>query len=706
MDLGRLLKPRSVAVVGASERDDSYAGETLLNLRGAGFAGPVWGVHPTRGQAHGYECFPSLSELPEVPDAVVVGIPAASVAEVLDEAGRLGCGGAVVYSAGFGEVASGVELEHDLREVAERHRLPVCGPNGNGIVAVASGAAMWGDALRPLAAGPVAMVSQSGNVAVNALAGRRALRFHTVVSCGNATVVDPAEWVSALARDDDVRSIALYLEGDGDGALLCEALADCADQGVGVAVLKVGESAAGAAAATAHTGALAGDQRVFRALVEEAGAAWAADVHDLLELAKAMAVPRARATRGAAALKGTVPLSGRGLAVLTCSGGDSALAADECARLGLRLPPFAAETAERLGTLLPDAATVANPLDYTALIWGDVERLRDIVAAVGDDPGVDRILVFYDQAADSGRGGSWAAVREGIRLGAAASATPVMVSSTLPELLDESAALAFIEAGIPAVASLRTGIACAAALDAPAADPDRLRAIAGATRTMREAGTPSSNGRRWLPEHEAKELLRRAGLPVVDGRLVDSEDGAAVALSELGGPVAVKLSAPSLQHKADVGALVLDLATEDAVRAAYRRLAGLGIEHASVLVERMAPPGAELLVAAHADAVVPCLVVAAGGIWTEALDDAAIVPLPASTEQVERAIRGLRSAGVVTGRRGGVEVDVVAAARIAAAAGALLLEHGLELLELNPVLVHERGAVAVDAVAVAPVAAT
>ena len=165
MDLGRLLRPRSIAVVGASERDDSYAGETLLNLRGAGFAGPVWGVHPTRRSAHGFECFPSLSELPDVPDAVVVGIPAASVADVLDEAGKLGCGGAVVYGAGFGEVALGVEHERRLREVALAHSLPVCGPNGNGIVAVGPGAAMWGDALAPLQAGPVAMVSQSGNVA-------------------------------------------------------------------------------------------------------------------------------------------------------------------------------------------------------------------------------------------------------------------------------------------------------------------------------------------------------------------------------------------------------------------------------------------------------------------------------------------------------------------------------------------------------------
>ena len=693
MDLTRLLRPRSIAVVGASERDDSYAGETLLNLRGAGFAGPVWGVHPTREQAHGYECFPSLSELPEVPDAVVVGIPAVSVPEILDEAGALGCGGAIVYGAGFGEVAIGAEHERRLREVAGRHQLPVCGPNGNGIVVVASGAAMWGDALAPLTAGAVAMVSQSGNIAVNALAGRRALRFHTVVSCGNAAVVDPAEWVRALARDEQVRSVALYLEGDGDGALLCEALAECTERGVGVAVLKVAESSAGAAAATAHTGALAGDQRVFRALVEEAGAAWAADLHDLLELSKALAVRRRRRAAGAPG----------GLAVLTCSGGDSALAADECARLGLRLPLFSSETAERLRDLLPEAATVGNPLDYTALIWGDVERLRDIVVAAGDDPAVDRVLVFYDQAADSGRGGSWAAVREGIRQGAAASTTPVLVSSTLPELLDESAALSFMDAGVPAVAGLRTGVAAAAALDRPGASPARLRETAATARATRvppaSAAASSLNGRRWLSEHEAKELLRQAGLPVVDGRLVDDEDDAVVALSELGGRVAVKLTAPSLQHKADVGAVIVDLATEDAVRAAHRGLVELGIVDAHVLVERMAPPGAELLVAARADAVVPCVVVAVGGVWTEVLDDAAIVPLPASPAQVEQAILGLRAVPVLIGARGAAKVDIAAAAGLAAAAGELLMAEGLELIELNPVFVHERGAVAVDAVA-------
>ena len=320
MDLTRLLRPRSVAVVGASERDDSYAGETLLNLRLAGFAGPVWGVNPKRAEAHGFPCFPSLSELPEVPDAVVVGIPAAGVPEVVEEAGALGCGGAVVYGAGFGEIALGAEHQRRLSEAAARHSLPVCGPNGNGIVALHSGAAMWGDTLRALEPGPVALVSQSGNVAVNALAARRGLRFHTVVSCGNSVAVDPADWMAALARDETVRSIALYLEGDGDGALLCEALAECAERGVGVAVLKAGESSAGAAAATAHTGAVAGDQRVFRALVEEAGAAWAEDVHDLLEIAKShrRAAPRRRRAAGSpsspvpAGIRRSPPMSARG----------------------------------------------------------------------------------------------------------------------------------------------------------------------------------------------------------------------------------------------------------------------------------------------------------------------------------------------------------------------------------------------------------
>jgi acyl-CoA synthetase (NDP forming) len=688
MELGRLLHPRTVAVVGATERVGSYAGQTLLNLRTLGFPGEVWGVNPGRSSAHGFECFPSLADCPSPPDAVVVAIPAAGAPAVVEEAGALGCGGAVVYGAGFGEVSSGTALQLELRDAARRHGLPVCGPNGNGIVQLHERLALWGDALNPLEAGRVALVSQSGNLAVNALATRRGLRLHTVVSCGNASVLDPADWIAELALDEGVGSIAVYLEADGDGARLCDALAVCGERGVGVAVLKVGTSSAGAAAAAAHTGAVAGDQRVFRALVEEAGAAWAEDAHELLELAKALAVPGARVPRE------------RGLAVLTCSGGDSALAADECERIGLPLPPLGEESARRLRELLPDAATVANPLDYTALVWGQADTLRDIVAIVGSDPAMDQVLVLYDQPVglEGHPDESWAAVREGILSGAQASRAPVMMAATLPDLLDDKAAARFIAAGVPAIAGLRTGLACAGALRRAAAEPSRLREVARAA-----ASRPGANGGRPagaspLAEHEAKELLRGARVPVIDGRIAATEDDAVRALDELGPPVAVKLSSAAILHKTELGALALGLKSSADVRDAHRRLAALAVDDAAVLVERMADPGLELLVAARREGVVPALVVGLGGTWTEIHDDVAIVPLPASPERVEQALRSLRGAPLLTGGRGRAPLDLATVAALASSVGRLLLDRDLTLIELNPVLVYERGAVAVDAV--------
>ena len=272
--LERLLRPRSVAVVGATDRDGSYGAQALISLQAIGYPGEVWGVNPGRNEVLGRPCVPSLADLPEAVDAVVVAIPAAGVPDVIEQAGALGCGGAVVFSAGFAEVADGTALQAQLTAAAERHALPVCGPNCNGIVAAHSCTALWGDALEPREPGAVALISQSGNVAVNALATRRGLRFHTVIASGNQAVLGAADYLELLAGEHGLRSIALYLEDDG-GPRLCQGLAACAHAGVRVVVLKVGSSPAGARAAAAHSAALAGDQRVFRSLIEEAGAIWA-----------------------------------------------------------------------------------------------------------------------------------------------------------------------------------------------------------------------------------------------------------------------------------------------------------------------------------------------------------------------------------------------------------------------------------------------
>lgn len=684
--LARLLAPRSIAVVGATEREGAYGDTLLRNLERLGYDGEVWGVNPGRERIREVPCVPTLRDLPRPVDAVAVAVPARAVPDAIEDAVATGCGGAVVVSAGFGEVESGRELEQRLVATARSASFPVCGPNGNGIVNFPARAGLWGDSVQSLPVGGVAMISQSGNVAVNALGSRRGIGFHTVISTGNQSVCDASDWLGALSASDGVRSIAMFLESDGDGERFAEALARCAERGIGVAILKVGSSEAGAGAAAAHTGSLAGDQRIFRALATDAGAHWARDPHELLELARVLAEPRARPDRSG------------GLAFLTCSGGDSGIAADEADRIGLELPALAPATRERLADLLPEAATIGNPLDYTSQIWAERERLAAIVAAVGDDPAIDQMVVFHDTPADLGAEAEpgWRATRSGLADGAERSPAAPLFASTLPDLIGEEIISELAGRGVAAVGGLLTAIHVAAELRRPPADPERLRAVAAAA--ARAAGRVGDGA--WLSEAGAKEMLADAGIPVGELRTAADPDGAAAAAAAIGFPVALKLSAAGLQHKSEAGAIALRLGDVEAVSAAAERLLTLPeAEGAELLVEAMAEPGPELLIAATSDAVVPALVVGLGGIWTEAFADVAIVPLPASPERVEAALRGLRGAALLTGGRGSTPVDLTAVARAASRAGELLLDERLELLELNPLIAGPDGCVAVDAVA-------
>jgi hypothetical protein len=269
-----------------------------------------------------------------------------------------------------------------------------------------------------------------------------------------------------------------------------------------------------------------------------------------------------------------------------------------------------------------------------------------------------------------------------------------MVSSTLPELLDDASALDFDLQGIPAAAGLRTGMRCAAAAaDRAAGDPVRLREIAALSRAVR-----SPRGGEWVSEHEAKELLRAGGVPVIEGRLVSDEDDAARALSELGGRIAMKLSASSVQHKSELGAVVLSLANGEDVRAAFRKLAALTDTHGGAIrAERMAYGGVELIVAAHIEGIVPALVIGLGGTWTEVLDDVRVIPLPARAERIEQELLLLRGAPLLLGARGGRPVDLARVAELAERVGELLAGGSIELIECNPVLAGPEQVVVLDA---------
>ncbi len=685
--LARLLEPRSIAVVGATDRPDAYGDTILRNLERLGYRGDVWGINPNRDRIREVRCVPTVNDLPEPVDAIAIAIPAAGVPDVIADAAALGCGGAVVVSAGFGEVESGRDLEARLKASAEAASFPVCGPNGNGIVNFTARAGMWGDSVQALQPGGVAMISQSGNVAVNALGSRRGIGFHTVISTGNQAVCDASDWLGALSAQDGVRSVALFLESDGDGERFAGALASCAERGIGVVVLKVGSSEAGAGAAAAHTGSLAGDQRIFRALIEESGACWARDPHELLELSRVLAEPRAR------------PSGRGGLAVLTCSGGDSGIAADEAERLGMVLPELAESTRDRLVDLLPEAATPVNPLDYTSMIWAERERLGSIVATVGDDPAIDQLLIFHDTPEDLAEEvePGWRETRNGLADGAERCSAAPLFASTLPDLIGEEVIGELADRGLPSIQGLSTAVYCARELRRPAGDPERLRAISAAART---AGSGAAGPEGWLSEAGAKRLIGSAGIPVPEMLTVGDAASAVDAGEKLGFPVAIKLSSPGLHHKSDTGALELGVASATELSKAAERLLALpAAAGAELLVERMAPAGVELFIAARADAIVPALVVGLGGIWTEALDDVAIIPLPAPPERIEQAIRTLRGSSLLLGDRGGAAVDLAAVVTAASAAGEALLESGLALLELNPLIAGPTGCLAVDALA-------
>jgi acetyl-CoA synthetase len=307
---------------------------------------------------------------------------------------------------------------------------------------------------------------------------------------------------------------------------------------------------------------------------------------------------------------------------------------------------------------------------------------------------------------DAAMSAEWDATLDGVIAGGADVSVPVLVASTLPELLDEPSAMRLLEAGIAPVAGLSTALVCAAALGAKPGSVQRLTEIAAAASRANSPWKPPHNPPearqpgRWLAEHEAKSLLRANGIPVPAGVVVDSADEAATAARRIGFPVALKLSSPGLLHKTELGALALGLTDEDAVLAAFARLRRLpGHSSTAVLVERMAEPGIEILVAARREGVVPTVVVGLGGIWVEVHNDVAVVPLPARAGSIESAMADLAGARLLRGDRGGRAIDIAAVARIAARVGGLLLDRDLDLIELNPVVAADQGAVTVDAVA-------
>ncbi|WUI02546.1 acetate--CoA ligase family protein [Spirillospora sp. NBC_00431] len=690
--LDDLLNPKSVVIVGLSPRPGSTGRRILGNLRRAGFGGAVHGVHPGGRDVDGVAVYRTLADVPDTPTVAVICTPGDTVPALVEEAGTKGCRGAVVYASGFEETAGGAARAARLRELAARHGMSLVGPNCLGAFNPGRGVWLTGtDFGADLRAGPVAVVSQSGSGCI-LLAGSGRLGFSYVVSSGNETVTGLADYLDYLVQDPATRAVGIVVEGIGDAAGVMAAVRKGHDNGVAVVSLKVGRTELGARNVASHTGAIAGDARVYEAFCRRAGIVPVDDFDELTEALAALSTLR------------TGPAGDR-VAFVGLSGGEIGLVSDVAVEGGVRLAELSAGTRDELARILPGFATIANPLDGTGQLVGEPERFGRLAAAVAGDPGVDLLTVVLDAPPSLGDRLATSYTRllatlPGVR---ERSGTPVMVLSNYGGGLHPLAADALAGSDIPVVHGTRAGMAAIAAVttvatyQAPVSGDAGGPPAAGSLAAVRRALDASPS--RQVSGAVLEELAERYGLPLPRRATAASSDGAVAAAESVGFPVVLKTASPKVVHKSDAGGVAVGLSTPSQVRDAYATVTSavarhLGEPAPDVTVEEMVTGGVEAFVGCGLDPVFgQVLALGAGGTLVELQPDPALTLPPVSPEDVRELIARTPLARLFAGYRGAPPSDdgafadlVLRAARLAAD----LRDAGVEI-DLNPIAVLPRG---------------
>ena len=678
-DLGALLNPASIAVIGATERPQ-YGGRFVANLQATGFAGRIYPINPNRATVFGLPCYPDIGAVPEPVDLAAIIIPAERVHHALEQCAAAGSKAAVVISAGFAEVGDeGRALQASVAELTRRTGLRVLGPNCLGLANVAAG--IWATASTPIGkddvprVGPIGLISQSGASAFGPLLTAfrdRGIGLRYVVSTGNEVDVELSELLRAMIRDPEVRAVATFVEGirnpDGFLAAVDEALR----LGKPIVILKVGRSRVGRAAAATHTAALTGSDAVQDALFRQRGLVRADDYDELAELT---------------ALLAHTPLPrGERVGVVSHSGGITGLLGDKVGEQGLVVPPLEPSTIGRLEEILEGRGGATNPADIT----GHFQRptFREILDLISADPNVDLVAIatagsrdvvqrVIDAAATSGKPTVYVWTgslhdQDGL---------PHLRASDLPRFFLPGRAARGLRALVDHAAVRRraadgslpwTGASAAGVLPVP----------------ERQAGP--------LAEAESLALLADAGLPAERGLLCRSEVEAVEAARTLGYPVVVKAASSGLLHKTEADAVRVGIGGEADLRAAYRtvlanfqrRLPAASV--GGVLVQRMLI-GIEVIVGVSQDPQFgPVLLLGLGGVLAEALAATSLRLCPIAEDDafaMMREVRGLDR--LLAGFRGRPEADRDALAAMLVRLSQLA--HGsrerLASIDLNPVIV-------------------
>ena len=687
-DVSAFLRPRSVAVIGASDQPGNVGGAAVRFFRKFKSPCAVYPVNRRGESVAGLLAYASVAALPSTPDLAILAIPAAAVAGAVRECAAAGIRAGIAWPGGFVEGdAEGAARQKELIAICRETGFALLGPNCLGVIEthtpITASFASIMLAVDRLLPGDISMVSQSGGLATiaHALAQEQGYGFRYTISTGNEAVLGAADFLRALVDDPLTKVIALYLEGVRDGHKIRRALAAARDARKPVIVLKAGATAASAIAAAAHTGALAGETRVWDAVLRDCAAIPAGSLEELLDIALQLS---------GADLSKLPP--NRGVAAITFGGGSGVLSADQCDRAGLAVPPLASATRAALEGIVPPLASTRNPVDLTPQTYLDPQWLKcfpqalDVIAA---DPGVGTIFL---QAGPMSRGDAELAET----ISAFRVRCPKPTLAAWPLALD-SARQAFRAASMHVFPEYSRGVRVMGRLAAYAEDLAAPREAPPPATFDWAAVLPAVRMGEVVTEDRCHDLLARAGIPVAPGFLARSEGEATRIAQQIGMPVAMKAISPQVTHRNAAGLVALSLGSEAEVRNAWTRIearaASKSVALDGVYVQKMEPGGIELLLSAFRDPSFGVMIsIGAGGVMTELIDDVTLAPAPLGEAAAVQALNRL----AIVRRAGGAGLGALPRCVADFSALAASAPWRRFVLELNPVKWAAERVVAVD----------
>ena len=682
MDISKLLRPRAVAVVGASEKS-GFGGDTCRNiLENQADTSHVYPVNPKKETVFGKKCYPTLADLPEDIDLVILCTSQKTIVDFLKQAKAKGAGAAVVYASGYSEVGTpeGKAFEKELVEAAKALDMVVMGPNCAGYI-------NFGDDIFSFAfigdykgkKGNIGFVSQSGQFCIDMMKSAE-MKYSFAISAGNSAMVQMEDYLNFLIDDDNTKVVALYLEGVKNPHKFEACLQKAMEKKKPVVILKAGRSPKGQATAASHTGSMAGSDKTYDAVFEKFGVIRADDMQDLRSTASLLATLRVLPKKPA-------------FSAMCLSGGETAVSADTGFLHGIEYPDFSEATLKKLNEMLPDFATPRNPLDMTAALCYDADAFASGITTVMSDPAIEMGLVgltISDKVTVSND-----IMFEGIRRAfEQIPDKPLAVMSFMEAARNKELVERFQNAGIPVLPTTKYGFRALQHLQDFISHDDVKREARLAIPEPHPAKT------RALSEYESKKLLADHGVPVDLGHIAKTKAEVKEYAEKIGYPLVMKIESNDILHKSDVGGVMLNIKSLEQAEEAYDKILAKVAQYApnakinGILMQKMLKAGTEMIIGLNSDPQFgPMLLVGMGGVFVEVFKDAALYPVPLNHDEALKMLQSLKSFKLLNGYRGNPPADIEALTDMMVKISdfAYQKKDTLKELDMNPLFVYPKG---------------